>query len=67
MNQEQQLGIQMFKDGQKRIFGLAGPSLAAHRQTIMKLITGQKLPQSKCGVNALTEKVAQLDPTVSRY
>ena len=57
----------MFKDGQKEIFGLAGPSLAAHRQTIMRLITGQKLPQSKCGVNALTAKVADLDPTVSRY
>ena len=67
MTHEQQLAVQMFKDGQKAIFGLTGQSNAAHRQTIMRLLTGEKLPQAKCGINALTAKVSELDPTVSRY
>jgi hypothetical protein len=67
LTHDQQLALQMFKDGQKRIFGLTGPSQAPHRQTIMRLLTGEKLPQSKCGIHALTSKVAELDPTVSPY
>jgi len=67
MTHEQQLAIQMFKDGSRGIWGLTGPSMAAHRQTIMRLLTGEKLPQAKCGINALTVKVREFDPTVSRY
>lgn len=67
MTQDQQIAVAMYKAGSKRIFGLTGPSQAATRQTIMRLLTGVKVPQSKCGINALTAKVAELDPTVSRY
>ena len=67
MTHEQTLAVQMYKDGQKRIFGLTGPSMAAHRQTIMKLATGSKVPQSKCGIHALTEALSTLDCTITRY
>ena len=67
MNQHQELAIEMFKAKSKGIWGLAGPSMAKTRQLIMGLLTGEKLPQSKCGINALTAKVREFDPTISRY
>jgi hypothetical protein len=67
MTHEQNLAVQAFKDGQKRIFGLTGPSMAAHRQTIMQLATGRKVPQSKCGIHALTCALSLLDPTIRQY
>lgn len=67
MTHDQQVAVEMFKAGSKGIWGLTGPSQAATRQTIMRLLTGDKVPQSKCGINALTVKVREFDPTVSRY
>jgi hypothetical protein len=67
MTHEQQLAVQMFKDESRGIWGLTGPSKAATRQTIMRLLTGDKLPQSKCGINALTVKVREFDPTIPRF
>jgi hypothetical protein len=67
MSHDQQIALQMFKDGSRGIWGLTGPSQAATRQTIMRLLTGAKLPQAKCGINALTVEVRKLDPTISRY
>ena len=67
MTHEQGLAVQMYKGGSRRIFGLTGPSMAATRQTIMRLATGAKVPQAKCGIHAVMDAVSALDSTISRY
>ena len=67
MTHDQQVALQMFKDGSRGIWGLTGQSQASTRQAIMRLLTGKKLPQAKCGINALTVEIRKIDPTVSRY
>ena len=66
-NDNQVLAVEMFKTGSRRIFGLTGDSQSSTRQTIMFLLTGTKLPKAKCGINALTVAIREVDPTVSRY
>ena len=66
-NDNQVLAVEMFKTGSRRIFGLTGDSQSSTRQTIMFLLTGTKLPKAKCGINALTVAIREVDPTISRY
>lgn len=67
MTDDQQAAITMFKAGERRIFGLRGPSQARTRQEIMRLLTGVKHPLAQCGINALTVKAREFDPTIPRY
>ena len=67
LSPDQQVALQMFRNGSRGIWGLTGPAMASTRQTIMRLLTGEKLPQAKCGINALTVKVREFDPTIPRY
>lgn len=41
-----------------RMFGLAGPSMSGVRQNIMLLITGVKMPKSKCGLTVVKKTIA---------
>ena len=67
MTENQQLAVEYFKQESRRIFGLTGPSMANTRQTIMFLLTGNKLPKARCGINALTVAVREVDPTIPRW
>ena len=67
MTDNQAKGVQLFREGSKGIWGLTGDSQSTLRQTIMQLLTGEKMPKAKCGINALTVKVREFDPTISRY
>ena len=67
MTETQRIGVEMYKAGSRKIFGLTGDSQRQTRQTIMRMVTGEKLPASKCGINALSAKVRELDPTIERY
>lgn len=49
--------LRIFTQGHYRIWELAGAGNVIHRQEIMTALTGaaKRLPQAKCGVNAMTE------------
>lgn len=61
MTETQRIAIEMYKAGCKNIFGLSGDSQKQTRQTIMRMLTGEKLPQSKCGINALASAVRSIE------
>ena len=65
MTFDQHHGLEIFDECSKRIWGLTGDSQAATRQTIMQLLTGQRLPKSKCGIHALESAVETLRPAAS--
>lgn len=66
MEHNQQVGIEMYKTGSKRIFGLTGDSQANTRQTIMFLLTGTKHPKAKCGIHAVNAAIRAVDPSAVR-
>lgn len=43
----------IIRDETRGMWGLMGPSMRHVRQRLMQALTGQKLPVSKCGVNAV--------------
>jgi hypothetical protein len=67
MEHNQQVALEMYKEGNKRIFGLTGDSQANTRQTIMFLLTGTKHPKVKCGIHAVNAAIKAVDPTAVRY
>ena len=62
MTFDQHHGLEIYDECIKRIWGLSGDSQATTRQTIMQLLTGQRLPKAKCGVHALESAVETLRP-----
>ncbi len=42
------------------LWRLSGPSKASNRASIMREVTGEKTPQAKCGVHALTDALCAL-------
>ena len=63
--ERQSRALEIYREAQKSIFGLAGDSNRDLRQSLMLAFTGQKLPKAKCGVHALYEAARALDPTIT--
>lgn len=49
--------MRLFRDVSPSVsfWALAGPSAAKARQAIMRALTGEKVPQAKCGINAVRD------------
>jgi hypothetical protein len=67
LTENQRAAVEMFRAGSRGIWGLTGNAQSGTRQAIMQLLTGTKLPKAKCGINALTVAIREVDPTIPRY
>lgn len=47
-------------DCEREVWHLAGPANRKFRQEVMSELSGEKVPLSKCGVNAISEKIKAL-------
>jgi hypothetical protein len=58
MTENQRKALALLGQASRRFdcLDLTGPRNAKLRQTIMALLVGSKLPQAKCGVNALRDE-----------
>jgi len=50
-------------DCEREVWHLAGPANRKFRQEVMSELSGEKVPMSKCGVNAINEKIKDVKMT----